>query len=63
VVESLLSSLGNQDNIFDLQRRLRFLSGDLEDLYQHLLMNRIGPFYVDRVSVMFQVSEKHEIGR
>ena len=55
VVDSLLSGLGNRDDIIDLEKRLRTLPGDLEKLYQHMLMRRIDPLYIDRASMMFQI--------
>lgn len=57
VVRSLLSGLGKQDDISDLQKRLRLLPSDLETLYQHMLA-LIDPVYLDRASMMFQILRK-----
>lgn len=58
VVKSLLSGLGKRDGIADLQRRLRLLPSDLEDLYYHML-TRIEPFYQYKASEIFQIFQAH----
>lgn len=58
VVKSLLSGLGKRDGISDLQRRLRLLPSDLEDLYHHML-TRIEPFYQYKASEIFQIFQTH----
>ncbi|KAE9375911.1 hypothetical protein N431DRAFT_481115 [Stipitochalara longipes BDJ] len=58
VVKSLLSGLGKRDGIADLQRRLRLLPSDLEDLYHHML-TRIEPFYQHKASQIFQIFQTH----
>ena len=57
-LESLLSGLGNEDNIGDLQSRLRMLPRDLEKLYHHILKNKIDPIYMDDASKMFKIMQK-----
>ena len=54
VVRSLLQGLTNSDSILDLQKRLRALPDDLENLY-HGLFNSIEPFYFDHASRLFQI--------
>jgi hypothetical protein len=55
VVESLLSSFGNGNDLRDLQSRFRMLPTDLEKLYHYLLMNKIDPVYMDDASKMFKI--------
>jgi hypothetical protein len=55
VVESLLDGLTNRDRISDLQKRLRQLPADLEDLYKHMLLKHIDPFYYEQSSQIFQI--------
>ncbi len=55
VIRSILTGLGNRDEIVDLQKRLRELPSDLEALYEHMLMKRIEPFYRERASRIFQI--------
>jgi hypothetical protein len=57
VLESLLSRLGNEDSIDDLQSRLRMLPKDLEQLYHHILKNKIDPIYMDDASKMFKIMQ------
>ncbi|PMD14363.1 hypothetical protein NA56DRAFT_710938 [Hyaloscypha hepaticicola] len=57
-LESLLSGLGNENNIGDLQSRLRMLPTDLEELYHHILKNKIDPIYMDDASKMFKIMQK-----
>lgn len=54
VVRSLLNGLGNRDRISDLQRRLRLLPEELEDLYRAMLL-RIDPVYRLQASQIFQL--------
>jgi len=54
VIESLLSGLGNRDDIHDLQKRLLILPTDLEKLYHHIL-HRIDPVYMVEASKMFKI--------
>lgn len=54
VVHSLLQGLNNRDTLADLQRRLRLLPPDLEDLYQ-LMMKNIDSFYRGKASETFQL--------
>jgi hypothetical protein len=56
VVESLLAGIGNRDNIFELQRRLRSLPSDLEALYCHM-MTGIDSFYQPAAAKMFQLAQ------
>ena len=57
VVDSLLSGLGNRSDIIDLDKRLRGLPGDLEKLYHHTLMHHIDPVYIERTSMIFQITQ------
>lgn len=52
VVASLLRGLGNDDEIEDLQARLRVLPKDLESLYRHMIM-RVDEVYQQESSRMF----------
>ena len=52
VVGSLLSGLGEQDSIHDLQIRFRTLPIDLENLLHHILMNSVD---MDKASMMFKI--------
>ena len=54
VVRSLLQGLRNSDRISDLQKRLRALPDDLENVYQGLF-NSIEPFYFQHASQLFQI--------
>jgi hypothetical protein len=54
-VKSLLDGLTNRDRILDLQRRLKLLPPELEDLYAHMLWNHINPFYHQQASQLFQL--------
>ncbi|KAN0120282.1 hypothetical protein V8E51_002490 [Hyaloscypha variabilis] len=54
VVRSLLTGLQNSDRISDLQRRLKELPADLEDLFQ-VIMRKIEPFYEQQASHLFQI--------
>jgi hypothetical protein len=47
--------LTNRDRIPDLQRRLALLPAELEDLYQHVLLKHIAPFYREQSSQIFQI--------
>lgn len=55
VVKSLLSGLGNRDDIADLQRRLRLLPTELEDLYEKMLFRRADEFYDEKASQTFHI--------
>jgi len=55
VVSSLLEGLTNRDRIPDLQRRLAMLPADLVDLYEHILLRQIDPFYHEQSSRLFQI--------
>jgi hypothetical protein len=55
VTQSLLSGFRNDDGIPDIQSRLRVLPADLEQLYHHLLMNKIDPVYMDDAAKMFKI--------
>jgi hypothetical protein len=55
VVKSLIDGFTNRDRIPDLQKRLLLLPPDLEDLYRHMFMNHIDPFYYEQSSRIFQV--------
>jgi hypothetical protein len=54
-VKSLLDGLTNRDRILDLQRRLKLLPPELEDLYAHMLWNHINPFYHQQASQLFRL--------
>ncbi|RDL35942.1 uncharacterized protein BP5553_06554 [Venustampulla echinocandica] len=54
VVKSLLEGLQNSDRISDLQRRLRQLPADLEDLYL-VMIGSLEPFYEQQASHIFQI--------
>jgi hypothetical protein len=55
VVKSLIDGFTNRDRISDLQKRLLLLPPDLENLYRHMFMNHIEPFYYEQSSRIFQV--------
>jgi len=55
VVDSLLEGLTNRDRIADLQKRVALLPADLEDLYGHMLLKHIDPFYHEQSSQIFQI--------
>lgn len=55
VVRSLLDGLTNRDRISDLRRRLKMLPADLEDLYKHMLLKHIDPFYHEQSAQMFRI--------
>jgi hypothetical protein len=59
VVRSLLEGLQNYDRLADLQRRLRELPRDLEDLFRHMLRN-IPAEYKNESSRIFQMVRCHE---
>ena len=54
VVRALLTWLQNWDRISDLQKRVRLLPPDLENLYQHMLL-QIDKFYLEQASRLFQL--------
>jgi hypothetical protein len=54
VVRSLLEGLQNSDRISDLQRRLKQLPADLEDLYL-VMIKSLEPFYEQQASHLFQI--------
>ena len=55
VVTSLLDGLTNRDRISDLRRRLELLPADLEDLYKHMLLKHIDPFYHEQSAQIFRI--------
>jgi hypothetical protein len=59
VVRSLLEGLQNYDRLADLQKRLRELRRDLEDLFRHMLRN-IPAEYKTESSRIFQTVRCHE---
>jgi hypothetical protein len=62
VVRSLLDGLENRDTISDLQRRLRLLPADLEDLFNSM-MKRIDSFYLSRASETLQILRAVQVVR
>ena len=56
VVTSLLMGLGNHDQISDLQRRLRLLPRDLEQLYKQMVLKFVA-VYRDEASQLFRIVE------
>jgi hypothetical protein len=54
VVASLLSDLGNHDQVSDLRARLRVLPKDLEDLYEHMVL-RVDESYREEASRLYQI--------
>ncbi|KAH6684057.1 hypothetical protein B0J14DRAFT_555059 [Halenospora varia] len=54
-VRSLLKGLSNSDSIPDLQRRLRELPPELDDLYSLMLRSIQPKFYVEQASRLFQI--------
>jgi hypothetical protein len=54
VIRSLLEGLRNSDRIPDLQRRLKELPADLEDLYR-VMIRSLEPFYEQQASHLFQI--------
>ena len=54
VVKSLLTGMGNDDRISDLQRRLDLLPPDLERLYDAIL-DTLDPFYFERAAQYFRL--------
>ena len=54
VVRSLLDGLTNADKLSDLQKRLRSVPADLEDLYGRML-DSIDDFYFENASQLFQI--------
>jgi hypothetical protein len=55
VVKSLIDGFTNKDRISDLHKRLLLLPPDLENLYRHMFMNHIDPFYYEQSSRIFQI--------
>ena len=55
VVQSLLEGLTNSDKLSDLQKRLRSVPADLEDLYGRML-DSIDDFYLENASQLFQIA-------
>jgi hypothetical protein len=64
VVRSLLEGLQNYDKLRDLQRRLRELPRDLEDLFRHMLRNIPTEYKLDssRILQMFRSYEGYNDG-
>jgi hypothetical protein len=54
-VKSLLKGLSNLDSIPDLQKRLRELPPELDDLYSLMLRSIQPKFYVEQASRLFQI--------
>lgn len=54
VVASLLSGLGNHDQVSDLRARLRVLPKDLEDLYEHMVL-RVDESYRREALRLYQI--------
>lgn len=54
VVASLLSGLGNRDDVSVLQIRLRRLPPELDDLYSHMIF-KIDEVYLEETSRLFQI--------
>jgi hypothetical protein len=54
VTRSLLSGLNNSDQISDLQKRLKLLPSEIEDLYKYML-TQIEPIYFEEGSRIFQL--------
>jgi hypothetical protein len=61
VVTSLLMGLGNHDSISDLQRRLRLLPRDLEQLY-HRIVLKVDEIYREDTAQLFQLVDAASIG-
>ena len=55
VVKSLLTGMTNFDRISDLQKRLRELPPELDDLYSHMITNIQPSFYLEQASRLFQI--------
>ena len=55
IVESILQGLTNHDDIANLQRRLRVLPPELDDLYSHMLDSITPPFYLVQCSKLLQL--------
>ena len=57
VVNELLLGLGSEDDIGDLQKRLRRLPNDLEDYYQ-LILQRTHEIYTEEAAELFQLTKE-----
>ena len=57
VVNELLLGLGSEDDIGDLQKRLRRLPNDLEDYYR-LMLRRIHDIYREEAAELFQLTKE-----
>ena len=57
VVNELLLGLGSEDDIGDLQKRLRRLPNDLEDYYR-LMLPRIHDIYREEAAELFQLTKE-----
>ncbi|KAI0449711.1 hypothetical protein F5B21DRAFT_33845 [Xylaria acuta] len=55
VTQSLREGLSNDDTMTDLQRRLRSLPADLEQLFKNLL-NRVDPVYHEHMARIIQIA-------
>lgn len=55
VVKSVLIGLQNRDDARDLDRRLRDIPADLEDLFRQML-SRLDPFYLEAASKTFELA-------
>ncbi|CZR67693.1 uncharacterized protein PAC_17592 [Phialocephala subalpina] len=54
-VRSLLQGLSNSDSVLDLQKRLRELPPELDDLYSLMLASIQPKFYIEQASRLFQI--------
>jgi hypothetical protein len=54
VVTSLLNGLSNHDQVSDLQRRLRALPKDLDELYQQMVL-KVDGIYQEEASHLYQI--------
>jgi hypothetical protein len=62
VVRSLLEGLQNYDRLVDLERRLKELPHDLEELFRHMLRNIPAEYKTDS-SRIFQIVRSHKASR
>ena len=57
VVNELLLGLGSEDDVGDLQKRLRRFPNDLEDYY-HLMLRSIYGIYREEAAELFQLTKE-----
>ena len=62
VVRSLLEGLQNEDDVQDLQRRLRVLPADLDAYFKHM-MRGLDEFYLEQANHLFQIALKAPSGK